>query len=467
MSNQDLTKGSIGKQLWSLSWPMMLSFFFYTLYNLVDTYWVSKISSEAIAAVSISQISLFVMISLGFGITVGSGVIMAMNIGAKNMGEAERVLGQSFVLSAIMAGIFTVISLVFREQFMTVSGATGLIFEPALEYFTIVSAGSVLLFVMMAIMFAFNAQGDTATLTKLFALSTVINIILDPMLIFGWAGLPAMGIAGAAIATLISQLVFIVVAIKSLSSPERNIRFHFSNLTFHWESVKKVLNIGLPAALTQVIFPTGLALLTYITSLGFYEPGAIALSLGSRIEFFAYLPAAGFGFGAMAMIGQNMGAGNIPRAKESFYRAVSYAFFGAAGLGVCAAVFAGPIITVFTDDPVVRDYALSYLWTVGLSYGFLAALMVQSNGFQSVNKSWPGFWIFLLRVAGITIPLSYILTSVLGLPIEAVWGAVVVGNVLPAVIGHFWIRKTLNGVEQDGAEPASYPDMANLAEQTL
>lgn len=94
LHRQDLTKGPIGKQLWSLAWPMMLSVFFYTLYNLVDAYWVSKLSAEAIAAVSISQIALFVTLALGFGITVGSGVIMAMHIGAKNIKDAERVLGQ-------------------------------------------------------------------------------------------------------------------------------------------------------------------------------------------------------------------------------------------------------------------------------------------------------------------------------------------------------------------------------------
>src|SRR3989338_300109 len=112
---QDLTRGNIPKQLWSLAWPMMLSIFFYTLYNLVDAFWVSKISPEAIAAVSISQITLFIMIALGFGITIGSGVIMSMHIGASsheesesgkgNMQEAERVLGQSFVLATI-AGMF-------------------------------------------------------------------------------------------------------------------------------------------------------------------------------------------------------------------------------------------------------------------------------------------------------------------------------------------------------------------------
>lgn len=111
----DLTKGEIGNQLWSLAWPMMLSVFFYTLYNLVDTYWVSKLSADAIAAVSISQITLFVMIALGFGITIGSGVIMSMRIGAGDKNGAERVLGQSFVLAVIAGLFFTCISLIFRK----------------------------------------------------------------------------------------------------------------------------------------------------------------------------------------------------------------------------------------------------------------------------------------------------------------------------------------------------------------
>ena len=113
MEGQDLTHGSVFKELWSLAWPMMLSVFFYTLYNVVDAFWVSKISDEAIAAVSISQITLFIMASLSMGISIGSGVIMAMNIGAKDTKEAERVLGQSFVLAAIAALIFTIISFQF------------------------------------------------------------------------------------------------------------------------------------------------------------------------------------------------------------------------------------------------------------------------------------------------------------------------------------------------------------------
>lgn len=443
----DLTKGVIREQLWSLAWPMMLSVFFYTLYNLVDTYWVSKLSADAIAAVSISQITLFVMIALGFGITIGSGVIMSMRIGAGDIKGAERVLGQSFVLAVIAGLFFTIISLIFRTQFLIASGASGDIFAPAITYFTITAGGCVLFFILITIMFAFNSQGDTFTLTKLFALSTLINLILDPVLIFGWGGLPALGIAGAAIATLISQAVFIVIAVRSLSDEKRRIRFHFYNLGFNWESVKQVLNIGIPASLTQVIFPLGLAAITFITSLGFLEPGAIAFSLGFRIEFFAFLPAVGFGFGAMAMIGQNIGAGNLERSKEVLNKALKYAFGAATGLGIMVAVFAGTIIGVFTTDPVVTQYAHSYMWTVALTYGFLAAMMVEANAFQAIDRSWPGFWIFFLRFVVISIPLSYVLTQIFNFSIIAVWIAIMAGNIVSAVVGYFWISTTMNKVE--------------------
>ena len=441
---QDLTRGNITKQMWALAWPMMLSMLFYTLYNLVDAFWVSKLSAEAIAAVSISQIALFIMISLGFGITVGSGVIMSMHIGAKDIKGAEKVLGQAFVLAAIAGLFFTVISLLFRNHLLVASGAAGAIFDPALEYFTITAGGSVLFFILITIMFVFNAQGDTFTLTKLFALSTLVNLVMDPLLIFGWFGLPELGISGAAYATLTSQLVFNIVALRTLANEKRRIRFHPANLNIQWESVKKVLNIGIPAAFTQVVFPVGLAALTYITSLGFLEAGAIAFSLGFRVEFFAFLPAVGFGFAAMAMMGQNVGAGNFERAREAFNKALKYGVAGASGVGILVAVFASLVVGIFTQDPVVTDYARSYMWTVALSYGFLAAIMVEANAFQAIDRSWPGFWIFIIRMMVVAIPMAYVGTQIFQWPIIGVWGSVVAGNVVAAVVGYVWIRRSLD-----------------------
>jgi putative MATE family efflux protein len=445
--DQDLTRGSVFQELWSIAWPMMLSVFCYTLYNVVDAFWVSKISPEAIAAVSISQINLQIMASLSMGISIGSSVIMSMNLGAKDNKEAERVLGQSFVLVAILAVIFTIISLIFRYDLLLASGANGTIFAPAMTYFTITSAGSILFFILISIMFAFNSQGDTLTLTKLFALSTIVNVILDPIFIFGWFGFPILGIAGAAYATLISQLVFIVVSIYSLSSKHRHMRFHFYNLTLKWDSVKEVLNIGVPASLTQIINPLGLAGLLFITGQGFHEAGTVAFSIGSRVEFLGFLPAVGFGFGAMALIGQNIGAGNLKRAKESYFDALKYGFLSGTGLGIVAAICAGLITRIFTTDPEVTKHALTYIWIVSLSYGFLAAAMVEANAFQAIGKSWPGFWIFFLKFIGISIPVAYFSTELLHQPNIAVWIGLVAGNVIPSVIGYFWVKNELNKVD--------------------
>lgn len=423
---------------------MMLSIFFYTLYNLVDAYWVSKLSPESIAAVSISQISLFLMISLGFGITAGSGVVMSMDIGAKNMKGAERVLGQSFVLTGGAGVLFSILALLFRHQLLTFSGASGAIFQPAMDYFVVTAGGSLLFFIMISIMFAFNAQGDTFALTKLFALSTFINCVLDPVLIFGWWGMPELGIRGAAVATLISQAAFIVVAMRSLMHPSRRIRFYFSNLRAKWESVRRVLKIGIPAAMTQIINPVGTALMTSIAGIAFQEPGAIAFSLGFRIEFFAYLPAVGFGFGAMALIGQSMGAKNLKRAKEALRTALIMGGSIALGLGILAALFPLQIIGVFTDDPTVTGYTLLYYRTVTFSYMFLAILMICSTTFQAVGRSWPGFWVSFIRIFAVIVPITYVLNVVYDYSILWFWIGIAAGNAVAAIVGLVWITKLLN-----------------------
>ncbi|WP_283709776.1 MATE family efflux transporter [Pseudoalteromonas prydzensis] len=264
MQGQNLTTGPIPKQLWSLAWPMMLSMFFHSLYNLVDAFWVAKISASAIAAVSISQIILFIMISLAMGISVGTSVLVGQNIGAKKIAVAERVLGQGFLLTIIAALLFTIIIFSFSNEFLIISGAVGDILPLATPYFTVITAGSILTFLMMMISISYNAQGDNFTMTKLFALSTMINLVLDPIFIFGFAGFPALGVVGAAYATLISQAVFIVLALRLLMKPSMMVPLHLKYLQLNWSSVKKVIDIGLPASLNQVLNPLGFSALMFL-----------------------------------------------------------------------------------------------------------------------------------------------------------------------------------------------------------
>lgn len=464
MQGQNLTHGNIPKQLWSLAWPMMLSMFFHSLYNLVDAFWVAKISPAAIAAVSISQIVLFITISLAMGIAVGTSVLVGQNIGAKNIKLAERILGQGFLLTVIAAVFFTALILLFRDEFLVLSGAVGDILPLAIPYFSIVTAGSVLMFLMMMTSICFNAQGDNFTMTKLFALSTLINMVLDPILIFGFAGIPALGISGAAYATLVSQSVFLLLALRLLMKPTMMVPLRLEYLRVNWQSVKQVIDIGLPASLNQVLNPLGFSALMFFVSATFLEAGAAAFSIGFRIEFFAFIPAIGFGFGAMSMIGQNIGAGNHDRVREVLNLSVRYGAGSALILSVLAIILAPYIVAVFTTAPLVTEYALSYFMIVPLGYIFFSIAFIEANIFQGIGRSWPGFWITFARI-GISLLLTYISIHVFVLDIWAVWTAIVIGSVIASTFGLVWVKRALADAQKNSKPLTPAPETKQQDEQ--
>ena len=451
MQGQNLTTGPIPKQLWSLAWPMMLSMFFHSLYNLVDAFWVAKISASAIAAVSISQIILFIMISLAMGISVGTSVLVGQNIGAKKIAVAERVLGQGFLLTIIAALLFTMIIFSFSNEFLIISGAVGDILPLATPYFTVVTAGSILTFLMMMISISYNAQGDNFTMTKLFALSTIINLVLDPIFIFGFAGFPALGIVGAAYATLISQAVFIVLALRLLMKPSMMVPLHLKYLQLNWSSVKKVIDIGLPVSLNQVLNPLGFSALMFLVSATFLEAGAAAFAIGFRIEFFAFIPAIGFGFAAMSMIGQNIGAGNHDRVRAVLNVSVWYGSGSALLFSLLVLIFAPYIVAIFTADPLVTEYALQYFRIVPLGYLFFAVAFIEASIFQGIGKSWPGFWITFARI-GIALAISFITINIFELEIWTVWIAIVVGSVITSLFGLLWLKRALTSAQHEAQQ---------------
>ena len=447
MRGRNLTTGSIPSLSWSLAWPVMLSILFQTLYQLVDAFWVSRVSDNAMAAVTVSQITLFVMISLTIGITVGSGVVMAMCIGRRDIPEAERVMGQSFVLNFIAAVVFTTISLSLRGKLLSLTGATGDILPLAVDYFTIVAGGSVLMFIFFAVIFGFNSQGDNRTVTWLFAISTTINAGLDPLLIFGGLGIPALGVRGAALATIISQVLLVVAGITLLHQRNMMVKFRFRNLVFRLHSVRQVLAIGFPAALTNLLNPAGLAALNALVALAFLEAGVVGLSIGFRIEFFSFLPAIGFGVAAMAMIGQNIGGGRPDRARMSYHTALLFAFGIGTAVGLGAMLTRGVIVGVFTDDPVVTGYTHSYLAMIPLTYGIVAALFVVVSSFQGLGKSWRGFAVSATRMA-ILVGGTLLVTRAVapGGSITGVWWTIVIANLVPFVFGYLLLRRTFRQV---------------------
>ena len=419
----------------------MLSLFFQTLYQLVDAFWVSRISEDALAAVTVSQVTLFVMTSLTLGITVGSGVLLAFCVGRDDMRAAERVLGQSFLLNLLAGLLFTALALWLRQDLLVLSGATGKILPLALDYFTLLAAGSVLTFLFFAVIFGFNAQGDNTTLAWLYALSTALNAVLDPVLIFGYLGLPALGIRGAAVATIISQGLLLAAGVTLLRVLPLTVRFRFRNLVLN--AALKVLAIGFPAALANLLTPLRLAVLNLLVAWWFLEPGVAGVAVGYRVEFFAFLPALGFAVAVLALVGQNLGAGKLERVGRSWRTAMVSAFATGTLLGVAAALARGLVVAAFTDDPSVAAYARSYLATVPLTFGVVGATVVAVGALQVMGSPWLGLAVAGARVVLMVAAMLLAGGGLVGQPDPvALWIAVMAANVATCTGAYLVLRRT-------------------------
>ena len=251
----------------------------------------------------------------------------------------------------------------------------------------------------------------------------------------------------AAFATIISQVLLVIAGITMLHQRNMMVKFRFRNLVFRLHSVRQVLAIGFPAALTNLLNPAALAALNSLVALTFLEAGVVGLSIGFRIEFFSFLPAIGFGVAAMAMIGQNIGGGRPDRARKSYYTALTFAFCIGSAVGLGAVLGRIPIVDVFTDDPVVTGYTRSYLAMIPFTYGIVAALFVVVSSFQGLGKSWRGFAVSATRMA-ILVGGTLLVTraGAFGGSITGVWWTIVAANLIAFAFGYLLLRRTFRTV---------------------
>lgn len=180
----------------------------------------------------------------------------------------------------------------------------------------------------------------------------------------------------------------------------------------------------------------------FIITTSFFEAGAAAFSIGFRVEFFAFIPAIGFGFGAMSMMGQNIGARDFVRVRSIFHTAVVLSASAAGLFSVLAFLLAPFIVHVFTTDPLVTTYSLQYFYIVPIGYLFFALSFVEASIFQGLGRSWPGFWITLGRI-GLTAACAYVGISIFHLPLWIAWVALVTGSVVSSIIGYLWVRTAI------------------------
>jgi putative MATE family efflux protein len=448
-----LTEGPVGRALLALAGPMAIGIASVMAFNLIDTWFVSQLGTEALAAISFTFPVVMIVGSIALGIGVGTTSVVARAIGH---GDDEQV--RTLATGAISLGVVIVAtvtaSLYFSlEPLFVALGAQGEVLALVLSYMRLWTFGIVFLVVPMVGNAIIRAGGDTKTPAKIMVFAGGINGVLDPILIFGFGPVPAMGIEGAAIATVIGRAFTLVLALYVLVVRERILtwRLTLAGLVGAW---RRVLAIALPAAGGQLAAPLSAGLLTALVA-GYGAEVVAAYGAGTRVQMFALLPLMALSSGLAPFIGQNVGAERHDRVGQALRIAVRASVLIGAALFVLLAVLAGPVADAFTDDPAVQPWVALYLVVVPMGFALFGVLQTSISTFNAMGKPLRATALTVLRAPLAAVGLAYALGESLG--VVGVFAAVALADVLVGGLAVLMIWPHLKASNVDAQEAVQPP----------
>jgi putative MATE family efflux protein len=448
----DLTDGGIVKPLLYLSLPIVITNLMQTAYNLADTFWLGQYSTEALAAISFGFPMVFLLISLGMGLSVAGSVLVAQHTGASETEQAEYAASQTVTFAFLGSLILGAVGYPFVRPFLDFLGASPSVLPGATAYMQVVALGLPFMFGFFVFISLMRGAGDTITPMVVMFGTVVINVILDPFLINGWTigplAFPELGIQGAAIATVFSRSLAMLVGLVIMESGTRGIQIHLTDMKPDFQYLRKILKIGVPASIEGT--GRALSINALLLVVGLFSTSVVAaFGIGTRVFSVIFLPAIAVARGVETMSGQNIGAGKYDRAEQANYVAAKGLFVVLALVGVLIFLVPTPIVSVFTDDPAVLSEGTTFLRYVALSFGFIGIMRAFTGGFRGAGKTMVAAAISIITLAGIRLPVAYVASQfrfdtpyaqyIFG--VRGIWIAFFVSNVAGAGIAWLWFRR--------------------------
>jgi len=382
----DLLKDNIPKLVRKLSVPAMVGTLFQTLYNVVDTFFAGKISPEALSALSKSFPIYFIIIAASIGITVAGTSLIGNSIGENDENKTLNYFTHINYYGIIISILITFLGLSYAEKVFFLMGSTNEVVSLGLDYTNIIYSGSILFILVVSFNSLLHAEGDTKTYRNALILSFFLNIILNPILIFGFAFIPAMGIKGIGLATIISQLVsFIIVLFKILKNNRvKKLTKDFLSPKFLY--LKNIFFQSMPISLSICGYALASAIIfTYVGQSGEYA--VAGYGVGTRIEQVVLLPILGINTAIISIIAQNYGANNFNRIKETYFTAIKYAFIIMITAGTLVFLSANTITSFFSSDPEVIEYGKRYLRISAFVLPAYPVFFLSNGFFMALKKS--------------------------------------------------------------------------------
>lgn len=431
--NRDWTEGSIIGNLWSLSWPMMITQAITTLGPTLDMIWVGKLGAASIAGVGVSGMVTQLFSTARMGLQMGTRAVVARSVGARDEEGANHAAQQAFVLTILFSIIVAAVGIFLSRDMLRLLGLEADVLAEGAAYLRIQLIGMVTMSFQMMGQSLMQASGDSQTPMKIAIGARLLHVALSPLLIFGWWIFPRLGVSGAALTAVISQGVAGGLSLWILYSGRTRLRLTMRGFGFDFRMIWRIVKIGIPAMINGTE-RTSANLLVMWFVVPFGTAAVAAHSLLDRLDRFLHMPAQGMGAGAGVLAGQNLGAGKPDRAEKTGWLAAS--LFTGAMLVVSLLIWFWPEFTIrlFNTEPELVKVAANFLRiqiVALMTFGFVQVLMQCLNG---MGDTWIPMLNTLITLWGVQMPLAYFLPKVTGLGVYGVRWAMVTAVILRAVI---------------------------------
>jgi putative MATE family efflux protein len=450
-TESSITQGSLVRPLFTLAWPIVVTQLLQVAYNIADTIWLGRLSTAAVGALSLAFPIIFLLLSVGGGFTVAGSTLVAQYTGAGGEKSAGKAAGQTLSFVTLLAVVLGALGFFVTGPLLGVlptDPETALDVVPlAADYMRVFFLGTPFLFGFFIFSALMRGYGNTRTPMRVMLLSVTLNVVLDPILIFGWAplGIPKLGVEGAALATLISRAVATAVGLYVLFYMPTGPDLQVSHLRPDLESIKKIIDIGVPSALEQST--SALAMLTLTAMVVTFSPPVVAaFGLGNRLISLVFLPAMGLGRATNTMVGQNLGAKQAERAERAVHLAAGVGAAVMLVVAVVAAVAARPIVSVFMATGTAEaaqtiEFGIDYLRIRAVEFAFIGVLQVVLGAYRGAGNTRTALAFSLLSLWVGRVATVYLLTFVLGWGVTGIWVGMAAGNIFGAIAAGAWFTR--------------------------
>ena len=429
-----LLEGSIVRSLVLLAVPIMGANILQVAYQLVDAFWVGRLGAAAVAAVSITMPLMFVLIAAGMGFAIAGTTLIAQYTGARDHKMVDHVAAQTLLTILAVSVVLGALGFALAPWLLHLMGVTSDVYRNALSFIRVVFIALPFTFLYAMVQALMRGVGEVKVPLYIVAGTVVVNFFLDPILIFGRFGAPAMGVTGAAIATLIAQLMAAIVALWVLFGGRFGIHVRWRDFKPDFAFVRRAFLLGYPASIEQSARAVGMTLMTFLI-VSFGTIVTASFGVATNVINVALIPAMGFSMATSTLVGQNIGAGNISRAEKTARLSALVTFIALSLLGLVCSLLATPIVRFFVpQSPQVIAEGAHLLRIVSWSFGFVGLQFALLGVLRAAGEMLAAMTTSLVSQWLLSLPLAYLLSKHTALGADGLWWALPLSNIVTACI---------------------------------